>query len=135
MHYAVLCNAPALLCITGVKWINVKELSDILGEHSSADDPAFNHSIFQIYLELHFGEYLVEIKTSKMTSEDTQTMTVKCRGSLTVRAAAPIVDTAGVDCGHPGDQQQGEGGEGGEGAGVARRGHVVCNYLTATVTM
>ena len=73
MHYAVLCNAAALLCITGVKWINVQELSDILGEHSSADDHAFNHSILKIYLELHFGEYLVEIKTSKMTSEDTQT--------------------------------------------------------------
>ena len=58
--------------------------------------------------------------------------------TLTVGAAAPIVDTAGVDCGHPGDQQQGEGEEGGEGdqgAGVARRGHAVGNYLTATVTM
>ena len=66
-----------------------------------------------------------------MTSEDTQTMTV----TLTVRAAAPIVDTAGVDCGHPGDQQQGESGEYSEGAGVARRGHAVGNYITATVTM
>ena len=65
-----------------------------------------------------------------MTSEDTQTMTVKCLGSLTVGAAAPIVDAAGVDCGHPGDQQQVEGGECGEGAGVARRGHGVGNYLT-----
>ena len=68
-----------------------------------------------------------------MTSEDTQTMNVKCTGSLTVRAAAPIVDAAGVDCGHSGDQQQGEGGEGDQGAGVARRGHALGDYLTATV--
>ena len=55
--------------------------------------------------------------------------------SLTVGAAAPIVDAACVDCGHPGDQQQGECGEGVQGAGVARRGHALGIYLTATVTM
>ena len=66
MHYAVLCNAAALLCITGVKWINVQGLSDMFGDHSSADDHAFNHSILQTYLEIHSGEYLVETETHKI---------------------------------------------------------------------